>query len=355
VPHPVGDEHFNLAVPFDPDLFEIRIIDDGTILGSITASQSVPTVDVVFPNGGETLTGDNVTVEWDAQDADGDPLTFTVQFSPDNGTSWTALAIDYEETFLEVDLRLLPGTDDGLIRVHASDGFLSASDTSDFAFSTPNTPPLVKVLSPYPHQVYGEGQTVVLKAFSQDLEDGALPPENIMWFSDQVADPLGTGPDLNLSAVDELPAGNHQITAVGTDSNGDTGEDGVHIIVLAGAAPAVFVAHVATSPNRLWPPNKKMVPVTVTPEALVSPELVPPDCEIVGVTSNEPDDDKKNDKFKGDWTITGPLTVELRAERKGGGEGREYAISVECSTTDLDGVEQVASDIGVVTVPDKDE
>ena len=32
-----------------------------------------------------------------------------------------------------------------------------------------------------------------------------------------------------------------------------------------------------------------------------------------------------------DWEITGPLTVDLRAERAGGGDGRVYTITVECS------------------------
>lgn len=357
---PSGDRYFVLAIPYAPELFGIKIFKDGSLLGAISASLSAPTVDIIHPNGGEVLTGDSVKLEWDAQDIDGDALSFNVQFSPDNGSSWIALAVDYVGDFMDVDLGMLPGTDSGIFRVVVSDGFLSSSDKSDFVFSTPNTPPMMAILSPYPHQVYSGEQTVVFKAMSQDVEDGALAPENIAWFSDQITDPfdplypLGTGPDLDLSVLD-LPLGPHKITVAGTDSDGEIGEASVDILVMGSSPPPVLVSHVATSPSRLWPPNHQMVPVTITPDAMALPELDPPVCKVVEVISNEPDDDKKNNKFAGDWVITAPLSVELRAERSNKGSGREYAITVQCETTDLDGETLVASESGVVTVPVKDE
>ena len=36
-----------------------------------------------------------------------------------------------------------------------------------------------------------------------------------------------------------------------------------------------------------------------------------------------------------DWTITGPLTAEIRADRTGGGSGRTYRLTIE--TTDAGG------------------
>ena len=49
----------------------------------------------------------------------------------------------------------------------------------------------------------------------------------------------------------------------------------------------------------------------------------PPSCVITGVTSNE--------NISGDWEITGDLTVDLRAERDGNGDGRVYTITVTCT------------------------
>jgi hypothetical protein len=76
------------------------------------------------------------------------------------------------------------------------------------------------------------------------------------------------------------------------------------------------------SPNVLWPPNHKLVPVTLT--ANVTDDSDPaPQTRIVAVASNEPPDDEP------DWEITGDLTLNLRAQRDGDGSGRVYTITVE--------------------------
>jgi hypothetical protein len=97
---------------------------------------------------------------------------------------------------------------------------------------------------------------------------------------------------------------------------------------------------VAASPNVLWPPNHKMVPVTVTPTA--SSTCGTASCQITLVTSNEPLDPD------GDWVVTpGSLTLQLRAERLGSGTGRIYTITVQCS----DGTSTPISKTVTVTVP----
>jgi hypothetical protein len=75
------------------------------------------------------------------------------------------------------------------------------------------------------------------------------------------------------------------------------------------------------TPNVLWPPNHKMVPVTVT----VSSTGVS-NCRIVSVSSNE----LITSSY---WKITGDLTVSLRAERLGTGRARLYTITLTCMDT----------------------
>ena len=84
------------------------------------------------------------------------------------------------------------------------------------------------------------------------------------------------------------------------------------------------IESIATTPNILWPPNHEMIPVRVLVQAVDNRDPSPI-ALIKQVTSNEP-----QDPFVPDWEITGPLTLNLRAERLGKMEGRRYAIAVEC-------------------------
>lgn len=56
-----------------------------------------------------------------------------------------------------------------------------------------------------------------LEAEAYDLQDGWLPDEKLVWTSDKVDAPLGTGEFL---MIDSLPAGKHSITFTATNSEG---------------------------------------------------------------------------------------------------------------------------------------
>jgi YD repeat-containing protein len=92
-------------------------------------------------------------------------------------------------------------------------------------------------------------------------------------------------------------------------------------------SPDIFpptIRGVIARPDILWPPNKKMIPVTV--KAFVSDNADPsPACHITEVSSNEPV------SSSGDWKITGDMTLQLRADRNGKRSDRIYTIGVGCS------------------------
>lgn len=113
--------------------------------------------------------------------------------------------------------------------------------------------------------------------------------------------------------------------------------------VLADTTPPV-IASLATSPASLWPANHKMVSVTVTADA--TDDTGPVTTRILSVTSNEPDNGRGDGDTANDIAITGPMRVNLRAERSGKGHGRIYTITVEAE----DGAGNTSTAVVDVTV-----
>jgi len=110
---------------------------------------------------------------------------------------------------------------------------------------------------------------------------------------------------------------------------------------------APIISSVSASPNTLWAPNHKMVPVTITTVASDNCGGVPV-CSIASASSNEPDNGLGDGNTTGDVVVTGANTLLLRAERAGVGSGRVYTIGMSC--TDAAGNRSLVS-YTTVTVP----
>jgi len=197
------------------------------VLDSLTFSANAPSVQVQFPNGGETLAGAQ-TFSWQASDLDGDALTFTVLYSADGGATWEVLATGTTHTSLQVDTDGIPGSGSALLRVLASDGLRTGSDTSDSTFVVPNKPPNVFILSPEDGSEFQPGDVISFSALSLDLEQvGPWPDSAAKWSSDRDGS-LGEGFTL---LTNELSNGWHTITLAVTDSDGQKGSASVRIFV----------------------------------------------------------------------------------------------------------------------------
>ena len=103
----------------------------------------------------------------------------------------------------------------------------------------------------------------------------------------------------------------------------------VQIIKVVDTTPPEITS-LTCSPDTLWPPNHKMVPVII--EASASDNCDPePTCSITSISSNEPEVGLGDGDTAPDWESTGDLTVNLRGERSGAGRGRVYTITAECT------------------------
>lgn len=115
------------------------------------------------------------------------------------------------------------------------------------------------------------------------------------------------------------------------DLRGNETAGSFDVVVQDTTAPTFTAATV--NPGSLWPPNHKMVPITVTAQATDAVDPAP-SIAIVSVSSNQPVNGTGDGDAAPDWEITGPLALQLRAERAGNSE-RIYTITI--AATDLYG------------------
>lgn len=104
------------------------------------------------------------------------------------------------------------------------------------------------------------------------------------------------------------------------------------------------ISNVSTSPNTLWPPNHKMVLVTVN---YTLTDDCGPASATLSVSSNEPVNGIGDGNTSPDWQVVDAHHVYLRAERSGPGDGRVYTITVNAT----DALGFTASATTTVTVP----
>jgi hypothetical protein len=119
--------------------------------------------------------------------------------------------------------------------------------------------------------------------------------------------------------------GTHDVVVSVTDGSAEPVTCSTVVTVVDTLPPEV--THIALSQTVLWPPNHKMVPITVDVHATDS--CGPVFSRIVSITSNEPVNGIGDGNTAPDWRITGRRTAELRAERSGRGNGRIYTLTIE--------------------------
>ncbi len=169
------------------------------------------------------------------------------------------------------------------------------------------------------------GATVNFDVTATDAEDGVVPVT--------VTPPSGS----------VFPLGMTFVSATARDFAGNE-TSGKFVVAVADLTPPT-IATLQASPDSLWPANHKMVPVTISAEVADIADPAPR-AKIVAVASNEPANGSGDGNTNTDWRTTGDLTLELRAERSGGGTGRIYTITVEA--TDASGnVSQKTIDVHV--------
>ena len=158
-----------------------------------------------------------------------------------------------------------------------SDG-LTGMDEILVTIEAVNTAPVVSITSPSDGETFTSGETITFEATVSDAEENNLTP-SIEWKSDIVGESIGTGGMFNRN---DLPFGNHIISATVTDSGGLTGSTQVTISIPPASTEVVDIQVSADSDDA----EERIggsVTVTSTNLDVVREDLVDPGNQTVGV------------------------------------------------------------------------
>ncbi|MFH1978255.1 MAG: hypothetical protein ABIJ92_02935 [Candidatus Aenigmatarchaeota archaeon] len=128
---------FIFALPLESNISQINFVENDTIKDQVNKSFNPPSINITFPNGGELFNNQEINISWEANDSDGDNLTFSVLISND-GINYNTIAYDTNQTFFIYNSTSLADGKEYLVKVLVSDGFNTNNDTSDNVFEIDN-------------------------------------------------------------------------------------------------------------------------------------------------------------------------------------------------------------------------
>lgn len=237
-----------------------------------------------------------------SSDVDGDPLTYSWSWAGGTATGMNPVVN-------------LPLGGPHTITLIVNDELVdSEPDTVDITVVDTTPPVLVVLESITVEQETLDGTVVPLPADAEDICDA----------------------DVDI-ASDELPIyplGETVVTFTATDDSGNVTEDTTLVIVEDTTPPDVVLFE--PNPSILWVPNHKFVTVNIGGTASDICDLaLDIDFRVEIIDAEDGDGGKKHDPdvIKVDSTIDASgdiwITVQLRAERSGLGDGRTYVITAE--------------------------
>jgi hypothetical protein len=215
---------FAMVLPDPGGVCTVQLRLGDAVLAERTLSVNAPEVVVTAPNGGERWDGRHV-LSWQAIDADGDPTSATILYSPDGGNTWLPVATGIASGEYLIDSSTLPGSAQALFRVLVTDGMNTAQDDSDAVFEVAATAPVVAIITPALDTGIRAGEALHLRGTARNTKGEALPAERFRWQLNGETIAIGN------PVAATLEAGEQQVSLLVADDNGMIGQASVALNV----------------------------------------------------------------------------------------------------------------------------
>lgn len=313
----------NTPQNFNPDIYFARSSDGGATFSSPLNLSN----DAGF-SANAFLTIDasaNIDVAWE-DNTPGNKVIFFSQ-STDSGATFSSPLNLSNDSGLSMSPDMA-ADNKGNLNVTWQDGTPGVSQIffSRLAGSDPNQPPVANAGADQTVGCSGpNGASVTLNGSKSSDPDGDTL--SFVWTNEN-------GTVVGATAITQVTVslGTHTFTLTVTDSAGLSSSATTHVTVGDTAPPTL---QVTLSPNVLWPPDNKLIPISATVAASDTCDANPA-VVLVSITSNEPDTDGRDRHHSDDIQAIGggPIAFGtdvrsflVRAERSGMGNGRIYTVT----------------------------
>jgi hypothetical protein len=169
---------FMQIMTFNPQTARVQVWGAGQMLSEVVVSPNKPVISLQTP----VYNADThrVDLSWSASDADGDPLFFLVLYSEDNGNRWQVVDPAHVSESISIDGDLLPGGNQALLRVIATDG-LNSTIGDSVPFTVPAHAPKVVISGLVQGQRVAYGEGISLFGMAYQPEYGTLDGSQLSW------------------------------------------------------------------------------------------------------------------------------------------------------------------------------
>jgi len=233
-----GESLENATLSVNSHLITLTATDSGGRTGSasitITVGNASPKALITAPASNSSHAfGKEITFEGSGTDAEDGVL-------PSEVIKWTSSIggfLGYGESLALNNLAV--GTHTITLTVTDSSG-LTGSATINVIIT--NTPPLVKILTPSNGTRFNLNEYIEFSGQASDSEDGELTDSSLVWRSNRVTSPLGSGTQISTNS---LATGQHLITLTATDKSTPGLSSTASITITVGTAMAPTVSILA--------------------------------------------------------------------------------------------------------------